>query len=132
LFEENIFPHTRVSGMGCIIKIKNICYAGGKREKVYTKLVRNEIPSIIENDSEIPVTRILSDDEYRIELHKKLKEECNEVLEAKTKEEIIEGLADVLEIIKAISELNGEYLEKVIETSNQKRLKEEDLQEKYF
>lgn len=76
-------------------------------EKIYNKLVRDSIPSIIENDGEIPITRILSSGEYRIELYKKLKEECDEVREAKTQTETIEELADVLEIIRSILELNG-------------------------
>ncbi len=90
-------------------------------EKIYNKLVRDGIPKIIENDGEIPITRILSDDEYVVELYKKLKEECNEVLEAKTQKETIEELADVLEIIKSISELNGVDLEFVIEVADKKR-----------
>lgn len=101
-------------------------------EKIYNKLVRDRIPKIIENDGEIPITKILSDDEYKIELYKKLKEECNEVLEAKTSKETIGELADVLEIIKSISELNGVDLESVIETTNRKRLKRGGFERKIF
>lgn len=51
-------------------KVNNDCYIrGGKMEKVYNKLVRDNIPDIIEENNEITVTRILSDDEYRIELY---------------------------------------------------------------
>lgn len=44
-------------------------------EKIYNKLVRDKIPEIIENDGETPVVRVLNDEEYRIELENKLKEE---------------------------------------------------------
>ena len=54
-------------------------------EKKYNKLVRDNIPNIISNDNEIPITRILSDDEFKTELYKKLSEECKEVLNSKTK-----------------------------------------------
>lgn len=33
-------------------------------ERVYNKLVRDNIPSIIESNGETPITRILSDEEY--------------------------------------------------------------------
>ena len=46
------------------------------------KLVRDKIPEIIKNNNETPITRILSDEEYKIELEKKLYEEYQEVLES--------------------------------------------------
>ena len=48
-------------------------------EKVFNKLVRDKIPEIIKNNNEEPITRILNDEEYKIELEKKLLEEYNEV-----------------------------------------------------
>ena len=65
-------------------------------EKVFNKLVRDNIPTIIENNNEVAVTRILEDTEYRCELYKKLLEECNEVISSKDSSETIEELADVL------------------------------------
>ena len=41
----------------------------------YNKLVRDNIPEIIIADNCTPITRILSDEEYKIELEKKLYEE---------------------------------------------------------
>ena len=58
-------------------------------EKVFNKLVRDNIPDIIEKNNEVAVTRILEGKEYLKELYKKLHEECNEVEMAKNKEEII-------------------------------------------
>lgn len=83
-------------------------------EKIYNKLVRDNIPSIIQDDNEIPITRILSDDEYRKELYKKLLEECNELICAKTSDNIIEEASDVFEVLKAISELEGKSIDTVI------------------
>lgn len=48
----------------------------------YQKLVRDKIPEIIKNNNETPITRILSDEEYKKELEKKLLEEYQEVIEA--------------------------------------------------
>ena len=101
-------------------------------EKEYNKLVRDNIPEIIRNDHEIPIIRFLSTEEYRKELYKKIQEECNEIFEASNCEERIEELSDVLEIIKAISELEGQSLEKVIEIANEKRRKRGGFQKRIF
>ncbi len=101
-------------------------------EKKYNKLVRDNIPNIISNDNEIPITRILSDDELKTELYKKLSEECKEVLNSKTKKETIEELADILEVIKSIAKLNGEGLEKIINIANEKRLKKGGFDKKNY
>ena len=51
-------------------------------EKVYNKLVRDNIPEIIkENNDGEAITRILSDEEYKKALEDKLYEEYQEVLE---------------------------------------------------
>ena len=42
---------------------------------MYKKLVRDRIPEIILSKGETPITRILSDAEYKEELEKKLHEE---------------------------------------------------------
>ena len=79
-------------------------------EKKYYKLVRDKIPEIIENDGEIPFVRVLDDKEFKFELERKLFEEYNEVLEASSSEERLEELADMLEIISALSSLENSNL----------------------
>ena len=74
-------------------------------DRVFKKLVRDNIPNIIENNNEVAITRILSDTEFRLELYKKLKEECNEVIESKETSETLEELADVFEVLKSIAQL---------------------------
>lgn len=91
-------------------------------EQVFNKLVRDNIPDKIENNGEIAVTRILGNEEYRKELYQKLLEESNEVINAKSEDEILEELGDVLEIIKAISELENKTLDDIVEIADKKRL----------
>lgn len=68
--------------------------------EIYNKLVRDNIPEIIKKDNKIPKTRILSNDEYKDELLKKLIEESNEVLQAKDNEkDLIKELGDLLEVV---------------------------------
>ena len=38
-------------------------------ERIYNKLVRDNIPEIITDNNETPVTRILTDEEYKKSLH---------------------------------------------------------------
>ncbi len=90
--------------------------------KVYDKLVRDNIPIIIEDNGDTPVTRVLNETEYRRELLWKLQEESNEVVNATSREQLIEELADVLEILKALAKLENKSMADVIEVAQEKRL----------
>lgn len=101
-------------------------------QQIFNKLVRDKIPSKIENNGEIAITRVLDEEEYRKELYKKILEESDEVINAKSKEEILEELADVLEIIKSIAQLENKTLDDIIEIANQKRLKSGGFEKRLF
>ena len=100
-------------------------------EQIYNKLVRDKIPEIIKSNGEEPITRILTDDEYKIELEKKLNEEYQEVLSATGKDRI-EELADMLEIIKYLAKLENVTLDDVIAIANTKSSKRGTFNEKIF
>ena len=91
-------------------------------EKYFNKLVRDNIPDIIIKNGGTPYTRILSDEEFKIELIKKLNEEYHEVVDSSGNDRI-EELADMLEIIKYLAMEEGSCLEEVIEVSKTKSLK---------
>ena len=101
-------------------------------ERIYNKLVRDNIPSIIKKDNEIPVTRILNVDDYRIELYKKLKEECTEVITSVDTNEILEELADVLEVLKSIAELENKKIDDIVKLAEQKRIKRGGFEKRIF
>jgi predicted house-cleaning noncanonical NTP pyrophosphatase (MazG superfamily) len=70
----------------------------------YDKLVRDKIPDIIKNSNRVPECRILDDDqEYLRYLIKKLQEEVLEF----TENPCVEELADIKEVIDALSEIEG-------------------------
>ena len=100
--------------------------------QIFNKLVRDNIPNIIENNGEKAIIRILGDEEYRVELYKKLLEESQEVINSQDTEDILEELADVLEVLKSIAELENRNLDDVIEIANQKRLKRGGFSKKIF
>lgn len=81
----------------------------------YNKLVRDGIPEKLDNLGVPYVKRIASEEEYRFELIKKLKEETSEFEEVGD----IEELADILEVIDALKKL-PEYVN-VLEVQKQKR-----------
>ena len=83
---------------------------------IYNKLVRDRIPEIIEKSGKIVTSRLLDDEEYMIEINKKMHEELAEYEATTTNEDAIEELADLLELIHAaaaIYDTTFEELEKV-------------------
>lgn len=89
---------------------------------MYNKLVRDKIPEIIENNGEKPITRILSEEEYKKELEKKLNEEYQEVLNAYG-DDRIEELADMLEVMISLAKLDNKGLDDIIKAAQKKREK---------
>lgn len=100
-------------------------------ERIYNKLVWDNIPNIIENNGEKPITRVLNDDEYKSELEKKLLEEYNEVIEA-TGNDRVEELADMLEIMKYLAKLENATLDDVIKVAKEKANKRGAFENKIF
>ena len=100
-------------------------------ERIYNKLVRDNIPKIIEEKNETPIIRILNDAEYKEALEKKLYEEYKEVLEANESDRV-EELADMLEVIKSLASLENKSLDDVISLMNSKSEKRGSLKERIF
>ena len=75
----------------------------------HNKAIRDKIPEIIKESGNVCNSVVLSDEQFLIELEKKLVEELTEYQESKN----VEELADVLEVIYKISNLKGFDLDKV-------------------
>lgn len=92
-------------------------------EKVYNKLVRDNIPDICRANGEEPFTRVLTDEEYWKYLLEKDQEELKEVETAESLDERKKELADKLELIRAMAEFSGFSLEEIIEEADIKKQK---------
>lgn len=82
----------------------------------YGKLVRDGIPAIIEAEGKRAVVRTLTKEEYLRALHAKLDEEVAEVHESGELEE----LADILEVVLALCEAQGDTREALERAYRQK------------
>lgn len=94
--------------------------------KIYNKLVRDKVPDIIKDNRQVPEYKILSDEEYILELDKKLKEETAEYQESKE----VEDLADILEVVYAICRTKGVSEEKIQKIREEKARKRGGFQNK--
>ena len=71
--------------------------------KIYNKLIRDNIPQIIERSGKTCKTRVLSDEEYVLYLNAKLNEELAEYQHSGE----VEELADVVEVALALAAAKG-------------------------
>nr|WP_239587322.1 nucleoside triphosphate pyrophosphohydrolase [Bacillus pakistanensis] len=107
-------------------------YIGVIRVPFYNKLVRDHIPEIIENSGKKFSIEILDDTRYIEELKKKSFEELEEYCEAESREDALEEMADLLEIMYTLAEYHGSSIEEVEKIRVQKAEKRGGFREKIF
>ncbi|ALC87745.1 phosphoribosyl-ATP pyrophosphohydrolase [Bacillus sp. FJAT-22090] len=91
---------------------------------VYNKLVRDLIPQVIQKSGSKFTTRILDSSEHLTEIKNKLSEEVKEFQETLNRQDALEELADILELIHAalpIHEATFDELENIRLAKKQKR-----------
>ena len=96
--------------------------------KTYNKLVRDLIPEIIESSGKECRTRVLSDEEYLKMLDAKLDEELAE----HHKDQNIEELADLLELIYAAATARGYTLDELESVRAEKAKNRGGFEKKVF
>lgn len=104
-------------------------------KKIFNKLVRNNIIEKITNNGEFVSYRVLDDIEYKRELLNKLKEECNEVIDAfaygQSGDMVIE-LADVLEVLNYLAKSINVNMQEVNDVAMMKNAKNGGFDKKYY
>ncbi len=73
----------------------------------YNKLVWDNVPDIIREKGRDCEVRELSDEEFRLELLKKVEEEASALPETASKQELTDEIADVITVIEYIKKLEG-------------------------
>lgn len=99
---------------------------------VHNKLVRDRILEVIEKAGKNYTSRILSEEEYKQEVRKKMHEELAEYEEAATNEEAVEELADLLELIHAAAFIHGASIEQLENIRHQKATKRGGFNERIY
>ena len=84
------------------------------------KLVRDGIPALIRASGSEPITRVLDDEAYAHALHQKLLEEAEE-LRVTQGDERLQELADLHEVLLAISHLYGFDFAQILHAAKLKR-----------
>lgn len=100
--------------------IKQSNEESNKKTNKYNKLVRDKIPEKIRRNGENPVVRVLNNKEYKEQLDIKLKEELEEYY----KDDNVDELADLIEVVYAIldfKEVSLEEFEEIRTNKNDKR-----------
>ncbi|GAA3040787.1 hypothetical protein GCM10010464_00440 [Pseudonocardia yunnanensis] len=95
------------------------------------KLVRDKIPGIIRAGGREPDLRRLDEQEYVRELHAKLLEEATELANA-SNSQVVEELADVLEVLRAIARINGVSMGEVDDVTKQKRAERGAFDQRWY
>ena len=94
---------------------------------VYNKLVRDKILEIIKTNGQRPTHKILTAEEYAVELTKKLVEEVEEYKKDKNTDE----LADIMEVVYALASLHGCTAEELEKFAQKKQKNAAALKRKY-
>ena len=75
--------------------------------RTYDKLIRDRIPELMDADGVRYGVDVLDDAAFRVALLEKLVEEAGEVRAAEGRSERVIELADVLEVVEALLEVEG-------------------------
>ncbi|MBH0164764.1 nucleoside triphosphate pyrophosphohydrolase [Fictibacillus sp. 7GRE50] len=98
----------------------------------YNKLVRDKIPELLEQAGKKGTFRILGNQEFETELKKKLTEGVKEYREVKNEIDAAEELAELFEILIALTKVHDLTLRELDEIRQEKAQKQGRFHERLF
>jgi len=98
---------------------------------VHNKLIRDKIPEIITASGGQCEVRVMEEEEFERELRRKITEEAGE-LEGTPKEDLVNEMADVLELLKAIAVFYGIDFKQVEQEQVEKKEKRGGFEKRLF
>lgn len=100
---------------------------------IYNKLVRDNIPEIIKAENKEPIIKILNDEDFIVELFKKLEEESEELIQAKgNNSEMEKEIGDIYEVIDAIIDYYNLDKEAINKLKQERKIKRGGFAKKIF
>ena len=102
------------------------------RSKPVRKLVRDQIPALIQQTGHQPQLRRLTQKEFLTALLDKLSEELAELRQAKTPTEVKNELADILEVVETLARYHKIPLEKLYQHKASKKQKHGGFKKRIF
>lgn len=100
--------------------------------KILNKLVRDNIIEIIKKQNKKCSYRYLNDTDFNQSLKEKLMEESREVYDAMGKEDLMNEIADVLEVVEALIQHNNLDRDEILKMKKQKALVNGKFNEKIY
>lgn len=101
-------------------------------KKIYNKLIRDKIPEIIIADDEIPKIKMLNKKEFQQELIKKILEEAQELQSAQNKDEILNEIVDLQELLDWLAKEHQVSRAKICRLQTAKNKKRGSFKKKLF
>ena len=99
---------------------------------IYNKLIRDRIPEIIKDDNKLCEVRILDNSEFSREVYRKLLEEMTELSNASSRDEIINEMADIHELLDTLRDIHNIHLNEVLTKQISKGLTNGKFERKLF
>lgn len=99
---------------------------------IYNKLVRDKIPSIIESKGEKCEISVLEQEDYIVELKRKLIEEVDEYLISSNDSDATKELADILEVVHSLAGIHQKTIEEIKEMRIKKYEERGGFNNKFF